>query len=142
MILRYRLEKFHKNLVFQVLYTTPSFRRVEGRATELYTLSSLPGTGLLSIKSVDVPEIGNSRSLSVYLWGRNREGDFSVHTREYPSNIDRDIQFNLIQRSLTYWAERLTMWNERVNPGSPVVVADSKDPAIPGRGRCFELYLP
>lgn len=100
MKLKYRLEKWERALVFQVLEMDERFRR-KFPADELLTHDE--------VRSFSCPEINYS---FIFLWGTDKIGDMRVSHLRFDDNEKRDARFEEIHAQLADWAANWEGWKE------------------------------
>ena len=105
MKLKYRLEKWEKSLVFQVLWMDERFRSTnelgENRFRSTQGFSVISGEYRVTIGSnwVSLP-------------GVNALNDLEVGVMSFDSNEERDEHYNKIQEALKDWATNWEGWKE------------------------------
>ena len=141
-ILRYRLEKFHHALAFQILYQTPSFCNT-GDGTCSFAIPNMPR----AVESCSNPELSDS---SIYLRGEELNRNLKISVRTFATNKERDTYFDETVFSLELWANNFDRWgrNSRLNPnGLPECEEETlrgmlRVPFRRSKSRCIELCIP
>lgn len=96
MKLKYRLEKFEKALVFQVLEMDDRFRCEKGGFQRVHTAKGF------HVFSDYTPQL--SQCDGVYLRGKDEARDLEIQCLNFVTNKDRDEQFDKIQAAIEDWA--------------------------------------
>lgn len=109
--IKFKLVKFERALVFQVLEMDERFRnKHEDGSINFKSKKSL------NIISLDGPAIFEDR---IYLRGRFDMFDFDVGHMPFESNTKRDEYYNQVLEALKDWAENWQGWNEPAQNQQP-----------------------
>lgn len=112
--IKFKLLKFEKALVFQVLEMDERFRN-QNSLKEFKSKN-------IDIFSAAGPNI-NSTKNAIFLRGSNKDNDLKITTELFKSNSDRDKHFDKIIAALQDWAEN---WEGFKEP-EPVINANDND---------------
>jgi len=107
MKLKYRLEKWEKALVFQVLEMDERFRS----DNSMCVCNCFVSKNGVKVYSADFPVIDNDVFLMGYSWSE----DNNVSSFDFDSNKERDEHFDRIQEAIEDWANNWKGWGDKEN---------------------------
>lgn len=104
--IKFRLEKFEKGLVFQVIEMDKRFRCSATDNSEFISSQLIVASSLC-------PDLTTSK---IYLRGSDYLNDFKIATIMFDNNEERDIYHNKVIVSLTEWSNNYIEFRKQQDP--------------------------
>ena len=104
--IKFRLEKWERAVVFQVLEMDKEFRCASRIMKTDFK------TDNFSVLSYENLAICNQRWHEIYLWGYDKDRDFNIDSVYFDDNTIRDEYYDKVIKSLKYWAKNYP-WSDK-----------------------------
>jgi hypothetical protein len=113
MKIKYRLEKWEKAIVFQILEMDERFRTTEDGPGD--GIKYVCKTNDMLVRSSSYPRL---EADIIWLRGEDKEDDLDIICRLFDTNKERDIYYSKVQAALNDWANNWEGWSKE-EPEAP-----------------------